>query len=326
MTGPLLGVNDLTIDFDTPDGPVRAVDGVSFDIAPGETLGLVGESGCGKSVTGLALMGLVPAPPGRIVSGSVSFDGTECIGAPEKALRAMRGKSVSMIFQEPMTALNPVYPVGRQLVEVLRRHERLDRASARRRGVEMLDRVGIPNPAARMKDYPHELSGGLRQRVMIAMALACRPRLLIADEPTTALDVTTQAQILAEIRELTEALGTAVLLITHDLGVVAEFCDRVAVMYCGELVEQAPVDAIFEQPRHRYTEGLVASVPHIRAERVERLPVIVGNVPDPGAWPPGCRFAPRCPHAGPDCRAARPRLRPIGASRAACIHPAGPAE
>jgi len=326
MRAPLLHVDDLTIDFETPEGPVRAVDGVSFAIAPGETLGLVGESGCGKSVTGLALMGLVPAPPGRIVSGSVVFEGTECIGASEKALRTMRGKSISMIFQEPMTALNPVYPVGRQLVEVLRRHERLDRASARTRGVEMLDRVGIPNPAARMKDYPHELSGGLRQRVMIAMALACRPRLLIADEPTTALDVTTQAQILAEIRELTEALGTAVLLITHDLGVIAEFCDRVAVMYCGEIVEQAPVDAIFEQPRHRYTEGLVASVPRIRTRRIERLPVIAGNVPDPGAWPPGCRFAPRCPYADPDCRAARPRLRPIGASRAACIHPAGPAE
>ncbi|MBY6204916.1 ABC transporter ATP-binding protein [Halomonas denitrificans] len=324
MTAPLLRVEDLTVEFATTEQPVRAVDGVSFAIAPGETLALVGESGCGKSVTGLALMGMVPAPSGRIVGGSVNFDGTECIGAPERTLRAMRGKSMSMIFQDPMTALNPVYPVGRQLVDVLRRHERLGRTAARTRAIEMVHRVGIPNAKARMNDYPHELSGGLRQRVMIAMALACRPRLLIADEPTTALDVTTQAQILAEIRDLTEALGTSVLLVTHDLGVVAEFCDRVAVMYCGEIVEQAPVDAIFEQPRHRYTEGLVASVPRIRAERIERLPVIPGSVPEPGSWPQGCRFAPRCPHADRDCRAARPRLRVLGNSRAACIHPAGP--
>ncbi len=326
MNAPLVRVQNLTIDFNTRDGPIRAVDGASFEIAAGETFGLVGESGCGKSVTGLALMGLVPGAPAGHANGSVQFDGSECIGANEKALRAIRGRSMSMIFQEPMSALNPVYPVGRQLVDVLQRHERLGRGPARTRAVEMFDRVGIPRPEARMNDYPHELSGGLRQRVMIAMALACRPRLLIADEPTTALDVTTQAQILAEIRDLTEALGTAVLLITHDLGVIAEFCDRVAVMYCGEIVEQARVDAIFDRPRHRYTEGLVASVPRIRAERVDRLPTIAGSVPEPGTWPPGCRFAPRCPHADHDCRAARPRPRSVGASRVACIHPAGPVE
>ncbi|NKI34927.1 ABC transporter ATP-binding protein [Wenzhouxiangella sp. XN79A] len=323
MTPPLLHVENLTIDFDARHGPVRAVDGISFELAAGETLGLVGESGCGKSVTGLALMGLVPSPPGRVVDGSVRFEGFECVGAPEKTLRSLRGKTMSMIFQEPMTALNPVFTVGRQLIDVLRRHEPLDRRQARRRAVEMLERVGIPRAAARMDEYPHELSGGLRQRIMIAMALACRPRLLIADEPTTALDVTTQAQVLAEIRELTEALGTAVILVTHDLGVIAEVCDRVAVMYCGRIVEQAPVDAVFRQPRHRYTEGLVAAVPRIREVPIERLPTIPGTVPEPGRWPSGCRFAPRCAYADAACRAAPPALRPIGESVAACLHPAG---
>ena len=323
MTRPLLHVEHLTLDFDTHHAPARAVDGVSFELAAGETLGLVGESGCGKSVTGLALMGLVPTPPGRIVDGSVRFDGFECIGAPEKTLRAMRGKAMSMIFQEPMTALNPVFTVGRQLVDVLRRHEGMSRGQASARGVDMLERVGIPRAAERMAEYPHELSGGLRQRIMIAMALACRPRLLIADEPTTALDVTTQAQVLAEIRELTEDLGTAVILITHDLGVIAEVCDRVAVMYCGRIVEQAPVDAVFRQPRHRYTEGLVAAVPRIRDVPVERLPTIPGTVPEPGRWPSGCRFAPRCAHADAACRAAPPALRRLGDGLAACLHPAG---
>ncbi len=323
MSTPLLHVENLTIDFDTHHGPVRAVDGVSFTLAEGETLGLVGESGCGKSVTSLALLGLIPVPPGRIVAGSVRFDGFECIGAPEKTLRTMRGKAMSMIFQEPMTALNPVFTVGHQLVDVLRRHERLDRVQARKRGVEMLERVGIPRAAERMAEYPHELSGGLRQRIMIAMALACRPRLLIADEPTTALDVTTQAQVLAEIRELTEALGTAVILVTHDLGVIAEVCDRVAVMYCGQIVEQAPVDAVFRQPRHRYTEGLVAAVPRIRELPVDRLPTIPGTVPEPGRWPSGCRFAPRCAHADDACRAEQPALRRTGEADVACLHPAG---
>mgnify|MGYP006288911813 FL=1 len=323
MTRPLLHVEHLTLDFDTHHGPARAVDGVSFELAAGETLGLVGESGCGKSVTGLALMGLVPTPPGRIVDGSVRFDGFECLGAPEKTLRAMRGKAMSMIFQEPMTALNPVFTVGRQLVDVLRRHEGMTRGQASARSVDMLERVGIPRAAERMAEYPHELSGGLRQRIMIAMALACRPRLLIADEPTTALDVTTQAQVLAEIRELTDDLGTAVILITHDLGVIAEVCDRVAVMYCGRIVEQAPVDAVFRQPRHRYTEGLVAAVPRIRDVPVERLPTIPGTVPEPGRWPSGCRFAPRCAHADAACRAAPPALRRLGDGLAACLHPAG---
>jgi oligopeptide/dipeptide ABC transporter ATP-binding protein len=322
MTTPLLHVNNLTIDFDTPTGPMRIVDGVSLDLHPGETLGLVGESGCGKTLTSLALMGLVP-PPGRVTQGSVRFDGLELVGASERALRPLRGKAISMIFQDPAAALNPVRTVGRQLLDVLERHARPGRRQARARAVAMLERVGVPDAELRMRAYPHELSGGLCQRVLIAMALIGRPRLLIADEPTAALDVTTQAQILTEIRELTADIGTAVLLISHDLGVVAEVCDRVAVMYCGRIVELAPTEALFRRPRHRYTEGLLASMPKLDRIKAGPLGAIAGAVPEPGDWPRGCRFAPRCPHADARCRQECPALRPLGEGEAACFHPAG---
>ncbi|PKL95902.1 MAG: peptide ABC transporter ATP-binding protein [Gammaproteobacteria bacterium HGW-Gammaproteobacteria-8] len=322
MSAALLEVENLSVEFATEAGPLRAVEQVSFRLEAGRTLGLVGESGCGKSVTSLALMGLLPGN-GRIAGGSIRFDGQDLTTLAEAELRRLRGKRLSMIFQEPMTALNPVYRAGDQIIDVLRRHEGLSRRAARDRAVEMLSRVGIPAPEQRMADFPHQMSGGMRQRVMIAMALVCRPRLLIADEPTTALDVTTQAQVLAEISQLAAELGTAVLLITHDLGVVAETCDEVLVMYAGRVVEQAPVDALFAKPRHRYTEGLLASIPRIRPDRLERLPVISGTVPELAAMPAGCRFAARCAHAREDCRERSPELRALGQSRVACFYPAG---
>jgi len=322
VTSALLEVEDLSIEFATEAGPLRAVEQVSFRLEAGRTLGLVGESGCGKSVTSLALMGLLPGN-GRIVTGRILFEGTDLATLDQAALRRLRGRRLSMIFQEPMTALNPVYRAGDQIVEVLRRHEGLSRRAALDRAIEMLARVGIAAPEQRMVDFPHQMSGGMRQRIMIAMALVCRPRLLIADEPTTALDVTTQAQVLAEISQLAAELDTAVLLITHDLGVVAETCDEVMVMYAGQVVEQAPVGALFAQPRHRYSEGLLASIPRIRKQPLERLPVIPGTVPELSAMPTGCRFAARCPQAQADCRARTPELRMLGRSRSACFHPAG---
>jgi len=318
----LLEVDRLCVDFATEAGTVRAVDDVSFSIRPGRTLGIVGESGCGKSVTSLALMGLLPRPAGHITSGSVRLAGTELTAIDEPALRRMRGAELSMIFQEPMTALNPVYTIGSQMTAVLRRHEGISRRQARARAIEMLERVGIPVPARRVDEYPHELSGGMRQRAMIAMALSCRPKLLIADEPTTALDVTTQAQVLGQIADLQRELGTAVILVTHDLGVVAETCDEALVMYCGRVVEQAPTSVLFETPRHRYTEGLIAAIPKVRPQRLARLPVIPGTVPDLAELPPGCRFAARCGYADETCKQRQPPLETMGSSRVACFHPA----
>jgi oligopeptide/dipeptide ABC transporter ATP-binding protein len=313
---PLLEVRDLRTTFRTDAGPARAVDGVSFAIAKGETLGLVGESGCGKSVTSLSILRLIPDPPGRIEKGSsVRFRGRELLELSEDDMRAVRGNDIAMIFQEPMTSLNPVFTAGDQVAEAVRLHRRVPKAEAWTRAVEMLALVGLPAPAERAHAYPHQLSGGQRQRVMIAMALACDPELLIADEPTTALDVTIQAQILALLAGLRERLGMALLLITHDLGVVAEVCDRVAVMYAGRIVEEGPVRRIFEDPRHPYTQGLLRAVPKVDAP-AERLSVIPGQVPAATAWPAGCRFHPRCAHAWELCRASEPEPVPIRADEA----------
>jgi oligopeptide/dipeptide ABC transporter ATP-binding protein len=282
---------------------VRAVDGVSFDVDKGELLGLVGESGCGKSITALSLMRLI-APPGRIVGGEIVFDGENLLAASEERMREIRGDDIAMIFQDPMTSLNPVYTVGEQIAEALRLHRGLSRKSAREAAIEAMREVAIPDPARRADDYPHQLSGGMRQRVMIAMALACDPKLLIADEPTTALDVTIQAQILELLNELRRTRELGVLLITHDLGVVAETADRVAVMYTGRIVEESPVEELFARPKMPYTEGLLRSVPKLTAEhvkKIERLETIEGMVPSPTALPPGCHFAPRCSHRMPRC-------------------------
>lgn len=325
MNDALLEVENLCVEFGDGRETVRAVDAVSFSLEAGRTLGIVGESGCGKSATSLAVMGLLARPAGRIAAGAVRLDGRELTGLPENRMRRIRGAEMSMIFQEPMTALNPVYRIGKQMTAVLRRHAGLSRRAARRRALEMLERVGIPLPQRRFDEYPHELSGGMRQRIMIAMALSCRPRLLIADEPTTALDVTTQAQVLEQIKALQGELGTAVILVTHDLGVVAETCDEAMVMYCGRMVEHAPIDALFDTPRHRYTQGLVEAIPKIRPQRLERLPIIPGTVPELSDLPSGCRFAPRCAHAGERCHRRQPELERIGSSRVACFHPAGSA-
>jgi peptide/nickel transport system ATP-binding protein len=299
----LLEVNDLRTHFPTRAGLVRAVDGVSFHLDRGELLGLVGESGCGKSMTALSVMRLV-APPGRIVSGEILFDGKDLLQLSDAEMRQMRGDDIAMIFQDPMTSLNPVYTVGEQIAEALRLHRKLSRKEARQATIEAMREVAIPDPARRLDDYPHQLSGGMRQRVMIAMALACNPKLLIADEPTTALDVTIQAQILELLNELRKQRDLGVLLITHDLGVVAEVADRVAVMYTGRIVEESPVEELFARPKHPYTEGLLRSVPKLTTddvERKERLETIEGVVPKPTDLPPGCHFAPRCPHRMPRC-------------------------
>ncbi len=299
----LLEVKNLQTHFLTRAGVVKSVDGVSFHLERGELLGLVGESGCGKSVTALSIMRLV-APPGRIVGGEVWFDGENLLKAAESRLREIRGDDIAMIFQDPMTSLNPVYTVGEQIAEALRLHRKLSRKAAREGAIEAMREVSIPDPGRRADDYPHQLSGGIRQRVMIAMALACDPKLLIADEPTTALDVTIQAQILELLDELRKTRELAVLLITHDLGVVAEVADRVAVMYTGRIVEESPVAELFARPKHPYTEGLLRSVPKLTAAGVgkaERLETIEGTVPKPTALPPGCHFAPRCPHRMPRC-------------------------
>jgi oligopeptide/dipeptide ABC transporter ATP-binding protein len=299
----LLEVKNLQTHFQTRAGLVRAVDGVSFHLDEGELVGLVGESGCGKSITALSLMRLVGAP-GKIVGGEILFGGENLLAASDERMREIRGDDIAMIFQDPMTSLNPVFTVGEQIAEALRLHRKLSRKQAREAAVEAMREVSIPDPARRADDYPHQLSGGMRQRVMIAMALACDPRMLIADEPTTALDVTIQAQILELIDELRRTRNLAVLLITHDLGVVAEVADRVAVMYTGRIVEESPVEELFARPKHPYTEGLLRSVPKLteaEVKREERLQTIEGTVPKPTNLPAGCHFAPRCPHRMPRC-------------------------
>ena len=311
-TATLLDVADLRTYFYLRHGILKAVDGVSFQLKPHETLAIVGESGCGKSMTALSLMRLIPEPPGKIVSGSVKLAGRDLIALDEPAMRNVRGKDVSMIFQEPMTSLNPVMTVGNQIAEALLLHEGLSRSDALKRAVEILNLVRIPEAKQRLKEYPHQLSGGMRQRVMIAMALACNPKVLIADEPTTALDVTIQAQILDIILDLQKKLGTAVILITHDLGVVAETAQRVIVMYAGKKVEEAPVGELFAHPLHPYTHGLMASIPRLDLMRgagdttKQRLQEIKGIVPALTNLPPGCPFAPRCPHAIDICRREMP--------------------
>ncbi len=306
-TRPLLRVEGLRTWFHTRSGIARAVDGVSFDVFPGETVGVVGESGCGKSVTALSLLRLID-PPGRIEAGSrIEFEGRDLLTASDEEIRKVRGNRMAMVFQEPMTALNPVFTVGDQIAEVARVHDRASRKAAWERAVEMLSLVGIPAPRERAGQYPHEMSGGMRQRVLIAMALVMRPALLIADEPTTALDVTIQAQILELLADLQQRLGTAILLITHDLGVVAEAASRVLVMYGGQIVEQAPVRELFARPAHPYTEGLMRAMPRVGQGR-ERLETIPGSVPPPTAWPSGCRFRDRCPFAWERCEREAPAL------------------
>jgi peptide/nickel transport system ATP-binding protein len=304
--GPLLELRRLAVSFATDDGTVQAVDGIDLSLARGHTLGLVGESGCGKSVTSLAIMGLLP-PEHSKVEGEVHFEGRDLLTLDAGTIRDLRGNRLAMIFQEPMTSLNPAYTVGDQIVEAIRRHRGLSAAEARARAIDMLRLVHIPSPERRIDEYPHKLSGGMRQRAMIAMALACGPDLLIADEPTTALDVTIQAQILDLLRGLRRDTGTAIILITHDLGVVAEMADDVAVMYAGQIVERAPVRTLFARPEHPYTVGLLGSIPRLDEKR-ERLPSIEGRVPDMTRPPAGCRFAERCPFVEPACRAAEPAL------------------
>jgi peptide/nickel transport system ATP-binding protein/oligopeptide transport system ATP-binding protein len=316
----LLSIEGLTVAFRTERGEATAIEDVSLTLAPGEILGVVGESGSGKSVTALSIMGLLPEPAARVVSGRVTFEGQTLTGMAEHRLRRIRGPGIGMVFQEPMTSLNPVFSIGEQITETLAAHGERDSARRRDRAVEMLERVGIPSAARRLGDYPHQLSGGQRQRVMIAMALACRPRLLIADEPTTALDVTIQAGILDLLLDLRDQLGMAVLVITHNMGVIAEVADRVAVMYAGRVVEQAPVEQLFAAPGHPYTRALLGCVPALDDDR-PRLAAIPGALPDPKSRPPGCRFAPRCALRATDCDAGTPPLLPLGtAHEAACLH------
>ena len=305
----LLEIEELKTYFFTDDGILPSVDGVSYALRPGETLGVVGESGSGKSVTALSILQLIPQPPGKIVGGKILFDGKDLVKFSEAELRGVRGNDISMIFQEPMTSLNPVYTVGNQIVEAITLHQELEYPQARQLAIEMLRKVGIPSPEQRIDEYPHQMSGGMKQRVMIAMALACKPKLLIADEPTTALDVTIQAQILELLRELQEEIGMSVIFITHDLAVVAETCDFVAVMYAGRIVEYAPVVDLFEKPAHPYTIGLFSSIPSVGAshhERDDRLFVIPGIVPRPQEFPTGCRFRTRCRFATDKCKQVPP--------------------
>jgi oligopeptide/dipeptide ABC transporter ATP-binding protein len=323
----LLRVRDLVTSFRTDAGPLRAVDGVSFDVPEGKTVGLVGESGCGKSVTSLSILRLVPSPPGRIEAGAIEFNERDLTKLTEREMQAIRGNHISMIFQEPMTSLNPVYTVGTQIVEAIRLHQKKSRREAWERATEMLRLVGIASPETNVQAYPHQLSGGQRQRVMIAMALACEPKLLIADEPTTALDVTIQAQILELLRSLQTKMKMSILLITHDLGVVAEYADHVVVMYAGKIVESAPTAEIFARPRHPYTRGLLASIPRAPTargggadEKRARLPTIEGMVPDLRHLPRGCRFAERCSMAIDACTKDEPALVDVGTARASrCI-------
>ena len=315
----LLSIENLTVAFRSETSEATAVEDVSLTLAQGEILGIVGESGSGKSVTALSIMGLLPGPAARVVSGRVMFEGQVLTGLSEYRLRRIRGPGIGMIFQEPMTSLNPVFSIGEQITETLQAHGERSATKRRDLAVEMLERVGIPSAARRMADYPHQLSGGQRQRVMIAMALACRPRLLIADEPTTALDVTIQAGILDLLLDMRDQLGMAVLIITHNIGVIAEVADRVAVMYAGRIVEQSSVDQIFADPAHPYTRALLGCVPTLNDTR-PRLSAIPGNLPDPRHRPPGCRFAPRCPRQIEVCHAAIPPMLALGATHeAACI-------
>jgi peptide/nickel transport system ATP-binding protein len=313
---PLLSVRGLKTYFFTDAGVARAVDGISFDIPSGKTAALVGESGCGKSVTALSIMRLIPSPPGRIVAGEVLLNGRNILDMPEPEIRSLRGNRISMIFQEPMTSLNPVFRVGNQIAAVLELHRKLGREQALAQTIDLLEQVGIPSPGERVGDYPHQMSGGMRQRVMIAMALACDPVLLIADEPTTALDVTIQAQILELLRTLQQQRNMSMLLITHDLGVVAETADEVAVMYAGKIVEQAPVAELFARPQHPYTVGLFKSLPQIH-KGGERLHVIAGRVPAATEFPGGCRFHPRCPYRMEVCIGNEPPLDSVGPGHAA---------
>ncbi|MCM2280375.1 MAG: ABC transporter ATP-binding protein [Bdellovibrionaceae bacterium] len=330
MKGPtpvsvLLEVKNLRTGFKTDDGYFTAVDNVSFQLEKGKTLGIVGESGCGKSVTSLSIMRLIPTPPGKIESGEINFEGRNLLSLPEDEMRKIRGNDIAMIFQEPMTSLNPVFTIGNQIGEAIALHQKnLTKQDVRTKTIEMLKLVGIPEADKRVDEYPHQLSGGMRQRVMIAMALSCNPKLLIADEPTTALDVTIQAQVLELIRKLQREFNASMILITHDLGVVAETCDDVAIMYAGRIVEYGSVEDIFYRPKHRYTKGLLDSIPHFETgHRRERLQTIKGMVPSLLNLPKGCRFADRCPAAAEDCRQADPALLPFGGKHvAACIHPA----
>ena len=318
----LLEVRGLRAGFDTDTGYVEVLAGVSFELASGETLGLVGESGCGKSVSALSIMNLLPKPAGKITAGSIEFHNRDLVVLPQEEMHDVRGNRISMIFQEPMTALNPVHRIGNQIVEAVKLHEPdLPKTNARQRALEMLERVGIPAPDQRLKEYPHQLSGGMRQRVMIAMALAMQPDLLIADEPTTALDVTIQAQILDLLREMQRESGMAILFITHDLGVIAELCDRVTVMYAGCVVEQASVSQLFSSPRHPYTQGLLRSIPILDGIPKQPLATIPGVVPALIDMPDGCRFRNRCPNAEKDCELESPELTQALERHIACHHP-----
>jgi oligopeptide/dipeptide ABC transporter ATP-binding protein len=316
----ILDVRNLVTGFDTDAGQVIAVDGVSFQARRGKTLGIVGESGCGKSVTALSIMRLLPQPMGRILGGEIHFDGRDLVQLPAGEMHRVRGGSIGMVFQEPMTALNPVHTIGRQLSEVYLLHKTKDPVEALRLSVDMLARVGIPSPEVRVTEYPHQLSGGMRQRVVIAMALACRPQLVIADEPTTALDVTIQAQILELMQELQRDLGMSIILITHDLGVIADMCDDVIVMYAGRVAEAGPVAQIFDRPTHPYTRGLLDSIPRLSHPRKERLRTIEGMVPALKDLPSGCRFQNRCPYAIDLCRERSPVLEPVGPDHSAACH------
>ncbi|HXK33058.1 MAG TPA: ABC transporter ATP-binding protein [Dehalococcoidia bacterium] len=318
--GTLLQVRDLKTQFFTEEGVVHAVDGISYDVEEGETLGLVGESGCGKSVSALSILRLIPNPPGKITSGEILFEGEDLLKMDEDELRHIRGNRIAMVFQEPMTSLNPVLTIGRQLTEALELHLKMDGSAARKRAAELLEMVGIPAAASRLNDYPHQFSGGMRQRVMIAMALSCNPKLLLADEPTTALDVTIQAQILEIMARLSRELGTAVVIITHNLGVVARYADRVNVMYAGKVVEMATARDLYMKPRHPYTIGLLKSVPRLDLAKKERLQPIEGVPPDLVHRPAGCSFAPRCAYKIDKCTEEEPPLMPAGENRhvAAC--------
>ena len=308
----LLEVEDLKTQFFTQDGVVKAVDGVSFEVNEGETLGIVGESGCGKSVSVLSVMRLIPQPPGKIVDGKVMFEGVDLLHVSDNEIRQVRGNKIAMIFQDPMTSLNPVLTIGRQIGEALELHMGMNREQSRKRSAQLLEMVGIPEAADRLDDYPHQFSGGMRQRVMIAMALACNPQLLIADEPTTALDVTIQAQIVELVKRLRDEIGMAIIWITHDLGVVAGLADRMMVMYAGHAVEEAPVKEVYADPRHPYTIGLLGSLPRLDEIRLDKLESIEGLPPDLIDLPPGCPFEPRCVYAIEKCRTDTPKLEPVG--------------
>ncbi|WP_255197727.1 ABC transporter ATP-binding protein [Halorarius litoreus] len=319
---PILEVENLVTQFQTEEGVVKAVDHNSFSLQRGEVLGIVGESGSGKSVTAMSIMGLIEHP-GEIKAGEIRYNGEDLLSKSDAEMRAIRGNEIAMVFQDPMTALNPVYTVGSQIQRIIRKHTDTTKQAARERTIELLDDVGIPEAEARVDDYPHQFSGGMRQRVLIAMAISCDPEILIADEPTTALDVTIEAQIFELLDRLQEKYGMSIILITHDLGVVAETCDRVAVVYAGRIIERAAVDDLFESPRHPYTRGLMRSIPNLRSA-VSRLTPIEGRIPDLSALPPGCSFHPRCVHATEECRQIDPGLRTVAPGReAACIHAQG---